>query len=327
MNLPTYPSAQQAYLQSLELLGQHGRWVDAVNDPTSVGSRFGQASRKTLELLGAGFVLTNPRNRLVQNTVRRVDPVFAIANTLWHFSGSNLLDPIEFYNPRGRSFSSDGETLVGAVGHRIFSHVWSSQFANVIRILRDDAPSRRAAVQVFSPTDTVAPPLDTPCTLSLQYFIRDRKLCAITNMRSQAAVTLLPYDIFVFTMIQEALSVELGTELGPYYHFCNSLHYYDDEAETATRIVDSGDDRSICMPTMTCSPTAKSQLFDVAESKVRAKIKTKSSTLLSTDETGLDIYWTDIMNVMILGRVEVQHNPDSSYRLDIPASYSWWLSQ
>jgi thymidylate synthase len=48
-----------------------------------------------------------------------------------------------------------------------------------------------------------------------------------TYMRSNDAIWGLPYDCFVFTMLQELLASQLRCSLGEYVHFAASLHVYE----------------------------------------------------------------------------------------------------
>jgi hypothetical protein len=76
------------------------------------------------------------------------------------------------------------------------------------------------------PDDSIDAKLDVPCTLALQFFIRDKKLYMITHMRSSDLILGLAYDVPAFTFFQELLAFELGVEVGEYIHFSNSLHIY-----------------------------------------------------------------------------------------------------
>lgn len=56
-------------------------------------------------------------------------------------------------------------------------------------------------------------------------------------MRSQSALMVMPYDLFLLTMLHEAMAVRLGVGLGYYHHFCGSLHYYEDEEELVDAVL------------------------------------------------------------------------------------------
>src|SRR5262245_38672206 len=106
--LRKYSTFNEAYHSELRRVSIEGEQTRPILDPTSVGSHFGKQPRSTMELLGHGFCLTNPRARLAYSPARRIDLAFAIANTLWTLRGSDALDEIAAYNSRGRLFSSDG---------------------------------------------------------------------------------------------------------------------------------------------------------------------------------------------------------------------------
>lgn len=234
-----------------ELLAS-GRDVDAVHDATSIGSRFAHQPRKTLETICTIFTLSDPRKRWITNPNRRASFGFAVANTIWTLGGGNDVEAIAFYSNRAREFSNEGGILLGSVGHRIIYGGGGNQIEAVIDRLRVDGTSRRAVLQIFCAEDSVSPVKDTPCSLSIQFLLRDGRLKAITFMRSQSAVMVLPYDIFMFTMLQEVVATAVGAELGDYIHVCGSFHVYEDEMDALYAIVDgaTATDGEVPMPRM-----------------------------------------------------------------------------
>ena len=56
-------------------------------------------------------------------------------------------------------------------------------------------------------------------------------------MRSQSALMLLPYDMFLMSMLHELAAVELGWGLGRLIVTCSSLHIYEDEMARAERFL------------------------------------------------------------------------------------------
>ena len=104
---------------------------------------------------------------------------------------------------------------------------------HVLDTLADDPGKRRAVASIYLPQfdQHGLANEEVPCTLNLQYLVRNDKLQAITYMRSQDAFKVLPYDLFIFTMLQEYLLNELKPEhpkfqLGRYNHFSGSFHIY-----------------------------------------------------------------------------------------------------
>jgi hypothetical protein len=72
---------------------------------------------------------------------------------------------------------------------------------------------------------------DIPCTLSIQFFIRDGRLHCVTTMRSNDIWLGLPYDIFCFTCLQRLIAEALKVPTGFYIHQAGSLHLYARNAE------------------------------------------------------------------------------------------------
>jgi thymidylate synthase len=301
MNYPRYRSAQEAYRGSIQRIAALGHEVDPVIDPTSVASGFGRNARSTRELIAEGFVIEDPRARLVRTAARPINLASAIANVVWTLSGSNDLDHIGFYNPRGHSFSDDGRTLSGAVGHRIFCSEAGDQVEAVLERVRRDPASRRTVLQVLQPSDTVAPPRDTPCSIAFEFLLRNNELTAITFMRSQSAVGVLPYDLFLFTFLHETLAVALGAQLGAYYHICGSTHYYSDENETAQRVCESSDTNvHWVMPDLRVPMFGPGNPVAVAEADMRRRVIDNPAIDIDVARYELDDYWTHLLRVLLV---------------------------
>ena len=297
LSLPVFESLNDAFVAVLGELVSHGATTERITDTTSVGSRFGASPRATTELLAAGFSIANPRARWISSERRGLNRVFAVANTIWTFSGSDAAEDIVPYNARGADFARDG-VLEGAVGGRIFGSMVGDQIATAIESLRRHKSSRRAVVHVLSPQDLVTPPLDTPCTISLQYIVREGRLDTITSMRSQSAALLLPYDVFLFSMLQEVVANELGVGLGTYHHFCGSLHYYDDEARLVQDILgecNSNSTNDLVMEAMPANALASMQAAICAERDMRRHVMDVDDSSMTRQTIALHPYWKTLL--------------------------------
>lgn len=212
------------------------------------------------ELVAANFTLTNPRNRLILSPTRNVNYGFGVGELCWYIRGDTDLATMLYYNKRMSQFSDDGVTINSAYGARIFNtrfrenkscgdghDAWDrSQFDNVIEELRRDPHSRRAVMHINEPNDldkaTVKGSKDVPCTMSMQLLIRDRRLHMHVLMRSNDVVWGMPYDVFSFTCLQEALLYRLQEQgvpvddLGSYHHTAGSLHIYDTHFDMAKEV-------------------------------------------------------------------------------------------
>ena len=82
------------------------------------------------------------------------------------------------------------------------------------------------------------------CTLTMHWFIREDKLHLIVNMRSNDVILGFTNDVFQFTMLQEAMCVQLrdvypDLQLGHYFHNAGSMHIYDRHFLMAEAIIGS----------------------------------------------------------------------------------------
>lgn len=187
---------------------------------------------KTKEIVNAHVTLRNPLDRVVMDDVRKANPAFAIAEFVQIANGDNSLDFITKFNKSYTKYSNDGKTIAGSYGSANKTDM-GTQLDEVVNTLDNDQNSRRAVIAIYQPLDTFGESNpNTPCTLSLQFLIRDGKLNCVTTMRSNDIVWGLTYDAFVFTMMQEYVLRQLQRrghwlELGEYYHNAASLHVYE----------------------------------------------------------------------------------------------------
>jgi thymidylate synthase len=219
-------------------------------------SEFVSAPRgmKIKEKLGVQFRIKNPRDRLPFVEARNFSLSYFVAETLWYMSGSNSTEWISRYAPFWKDISDDGKTANSAYGARIFklhpriADGELNQWEYVKSELKRDPDSRRAVIHIRTPDDSLHAVKDVPCTLALQFFIREGSLHLHVNMRSSDIILGIAYDVPAFTTMQEILANELGVELGEYVHTSNSLHCYERDFEMLDAIANSSDNLGRPMP-------------------------------------------------------------------------------
>jgi thymidylate synthase len=225
----SFASFQDAYLHHLQAAFERPEYRNAPR------------GNKSSELLGVGYRLDNPVQRLITLPSRKTNLVFNFAEALWYLSGSDRLSHIGYYAGSIARYSADGETLTGtAYGPRIFDHgrTGLDQWQSVVRTLAEDPDSKRAVVQIFDARELlVADNIDVACTLALQFLIRDGRLCCVGFMRANDAFRGMASDVFSFTFLLEVLARQLGVEVGTYHHQVGSMHVYDTDAEWAARVL------------------------------------------------------------------------------------------
>lgn len=238
----TYSNFTQAYIDLCKQVRDNSEFVSSPR------------GMKIKEKLGVQFRIRNPRDRLPFVAARNFSLSYFVAETLWYMSGSNSTEWISRYAPFWKDISDDGKTANSAYGARIFrlhpriADGGLNQWDYVKGELKRDPDSRRAVIHIRTPDDSLHAVKDVPCTLALQFFIREGSLHLHVNMRSSDIILGIAYDVPAFTTMQEVLANELGVELGEYVHTSNSLHCYERDFEMLDAIANSNDNLGRPMP-------------------------------------------------------------------------------
>lgn len=211
------------------------------------------------------LTLLNPRARL-SRTRARGKPFSALGEFCWYMTGSDQLADIK---PFIRIYEDDAEdgVLAGAYGPRIVQALDPASPTSIISMLRSKPETRQAVIPIARASDFVSGQIDVPCTVYLQFFLRDGLLELATSMRSNDLVLGLTHDVFAFTMIQEFVATELGVGLGRYVHSIGSAHIYDsnDSQKKVSAFLEAGytDSRRVMPPMPADEPfTGLRELLD-----------------------------------------------------------------
>jgi thymidylate synthase len=295
----TFDSTEEAWRAVVRSVAERGDNVPGVQDPLSIGSKFGRSARDTRELIATQIAIRNPRARLIVSEARPFRLDFAIAQVIWALSGSDELEPLAFYHHRGSEFSDNGSTVRSAIGRRVFRSRNGDQLLQAIDKIRNDRSTRRALIQIYLPEDLFLPSRDVSCTGSIHLLARGSRLHAVGQMRSQSATVVLPYDLFLLTMLHEFASVCAGLELGTYWHVCNSAHIYEDEMHFTKAVLDELLTAVQPMPAMPVSTPSEIAELVEAERIVRHSLMSMSETGLDVRSLSLSTYWQDLLATMI----------------------------
>lgn len=130
-------------------------------------------------------------------------------------------------------FSTNG-MLSGAYGPRLYN-----QLPRVIELLTREPNTRQAVAVVWREDELANPSPDMPCTVVLSWAIRNGELHMNTHMRSNDVWLGLPYDVWMFTSLQAAMSHALMTPVGTYTHSADSLHLYASNVDDVTAMNDT----------------------------------------------------------------------------------------
>lgn len=214
-------------MNNIGLVFKGDTWADIFQDIRKamkdkaeiVSSRIGQ----TKELLNPTIVLTNPRSRMFYNEHRSFNLIYALVEAFYLFNPSNEVNNFSFYNKKMSDYSDDDTHINSAYGYHI-----ANSLKNLVKKLKEDKDTRQAVLNIYSSKYGIdMKTKDVPCTIALNFLIRNNKLNLTTYMRSNDLFWGLQYDLFMFTCLQEVIAKELGIEMGYYIHCPTSLHVYE----------------------------------------------------------------------------------------------------
>lgn len=127
-------------------------------------------------------------------TERKLNYRFMAAEAQWIIMARSDVAFLTKYNPNMQAFSDDGVTLAGAYGPRIMT-----QMSYVVQKLFEDRDTRQATLTIWKPNPPTTK--DYPCTIAMDFKIRDDRLNLHVFMRSSDIWLGLPYDVFSFTAV------------------------------------------------------------------------------------------------------------------------------
>ena len=187
---------------------------------------------EVLEKVGTVAILTNPRECLIDLSARKLNYRYAAIEKLEYLWGKHDYERLTAYN-------SNLGWVKGELGY--FDGNYAQRFNywldHIYLLLKKDPDSRQAVVNIYDSISRHQSSKDIPCTLTLQFLIREGKLNLITNMRSNDLLWGFPYDINAFCFIQEVMAKWLNVELGYYQHNVGSTHIYTKPEENYSTLM------------------------------------------------------------------------------------------
>ena len=213
-------------------------YVDVAQYVLKHGDRTAPRGQGTVEVLGAQIRIDAGHLMLPVCTNRNPAQAIAAAEALQLVGGVSYPELMVSIAKKFGEFL-DGGTFHGAYGTRT-----RRQMVDVVDGLRMNTDTRQAVVTIWDPAyDSRGGYRDMPCTISLQFLLRDYELHMLTYMRSNDVWLGLPYDVFQFTQLQCAVAGSLGVQVGTYVHTAGSLHVYDRDASKVEDLRLLGDHR------------------------------------------------------------------------------------
>lgn len=192
------------------------------------------------ECLNYSIELNNPRYCFA--LCRNMSFKYLKGELDFYISGSPYLQDIVAYSKFWNKVTDDGVTVNSNYGKLLLHDRNSSnltQFEYAMNMLLRNFNSKKAVMIIYNEHHARISN-DNPCTMYLQFFIRDDRLHLIVKMRSSDIWYGMPYDVPFFVFIQILMLHKLRSKysnlrLGSYLHQSGSLHLYQrnfNEVET-----------------------------------------------------------------------------------------------
>ncbi|WP_436867119.1 thymidylate synthase [Bacillus fungorum] len=221
------------------------------------GEKIHVRAGKALQSYGVNYILTNPRNRL--HCVRKGAIQYLCRELLAYFKGSlkasdGLAQASKFWmtlvNEEGNINSNYGYYVF----HEDVDGV-NNQYGWVIKRLLDNPDSRRAIINInqnYHKSDTK----DFPCTVAIQFFIKNNYLNCEVMSRSTDVITGLPYDMGFFSFVHELVFQDLveqkysNLKIGNTVMKTSFTQIYDKTQNKAFEVVEQSKVDYVNMPTI-----------------------------------------------------------------------------
>ncbi len=181
---------------------------------------------KTIEMIGASFLADE---RAIFGTVNNQ---YVEDEINWYLSGSTNVNDIGEKVPAAWVSTANKHGEINSnYGHLIYSKKYHEQYNQVLSELKRNPDSRRAVMIYTRPSIWVEynenGKNDFICTNAVAYYIRDGKLHAVVQMRSNDVVFGYKNDRAWAEFILTDLALNLNLKPGNIYWQVQNLHVYE----------------------------------------------------------------------------------------------------
>lgn len=205
-------------------------WLEVLRLLVERGDTVSPRGHECKEITGLSFVVSNMRKNVLVHPARKLSYKFMVAEWLWIWFGRDDVKTISQYNPNIAAFSDNGIDFNGAYGVPILK-----QWHLVRNTLGLDRDSRQAVLLIYKPPFVAS--RDVPCTIALQFLVRNERVNIIATMRSSDVWLGLPYDVFNFSMLANTMAAELGLKTGWLKMQLGSSHLYAAQYDAAVEVL------------------------------------------------------------------------------------------
>jgi thymidylate synthase len=214
---------EQELVRMYYVLQQHGKWTQPRGE-------------KTLEIENFSYTVT-PFVRFNSFKGRNFNLKYLKREMAWYIKA----------NPMDLSITEHaaqwGKIVANGKLNSNYGSYWFGKFGvkHIVRLLQQDSMSRRAVIPMYG-TDTDHMDMeakDVPCTLAVEFRLRNGHLNMRAIMRSQDILWGMGNDLPTFSFLQEIVATLLNAEMGTLTVSVGSFHVYESRIEMFNNIISS----------------------------------------------------------------------------------------
>ncbi|WP_217895917.1 thymidylate synthase [Bacillus thuringiensis] len=246
--------------QGLEYINIYGENVDelvkqSINYIFKNGEKIQVRAGNALQSYGVNYILTNPRNRI--HCLRKGAIQYLCRELLAYFKGSlKASDGLAQASKFWMTLVDEDGKINSNYGYYVFHENVegvNNQYGWVIKRLLSNPDSRRAIINInqnYHKSDTK----DFPCTVAMQFFIKNNCLNCEVVSRSTDVITGLPYDMGFFSFIHELVFQDLveqkysNLQLGNTVMKTSFTQIYDKTKDKAIEVLEQSEWKYASMP-------------------------------------------------------------------------------
>lgn len=215
----------------------NSQWINKLQEIINKGEVSNPRGLRIKELINSTMCI-DMNYPIISIPERKLGYRFMVREAWWIISGRNDVESIKDYSKAISTFSNDNYHFDGAYGPRVVDQV-----RYIVDSLAQDINTRQAVLTIWRTNPRASK--DIPCTVSIQWLIRDGYIYCLDNMRSSDIWLGVPYDIFNFTMLTGYIMLLLkekgiyDLKLGKLYLNAGSQHLYEDNWEKANKLLNN----------------------------------------------------------------------------------------
>jgi thymidylate synthase len=212
-------------------------WQTLIYGPLiSHGNFVSPRGQLTREQLGWYFRFQQ-HQRFISHRLMPLNTGYLATELAWYIKGDNKDLSIADHAELWKSMINIDGTLTSNYGYQLWGRD-QAPLKPAVTELKRDPNTRRAVVHINRPEHNFGGYKDIPCTMYLQFFIRDETLVTLVSMRSQDAVYGLRNDLPFFWFVADVVAKIMGIKKQELFLTVGSFHVYEKHFDKVKQVVD-----------------------------------------------------------------------------------------